>query len=161
MFGSKKKSDAKFVSGGHTLIDHSVQVKGCINFSGNLDLEGTIIGDVIADKQSDALICVMDKGVVKGKIIAPKVIVHGSVEGNIYSSKHLELASSAVVHGDVHYSVIEMIKGAEVNGSLVHTDPEKTLNAGIERAPVEPVKVTTHKADSKKATAMGNPAKAV
>lgn len=150
MFGSKKKSDTTFVSGGHTLIDHSVEVKGCINFSGNLDLEGTIIGDVIAENQSDALIRVMDKGVVKGQIKAPKVIIHGAVTGNVYSSKHLELASTAVVHGDVHYSVIEMIKGAEVNGSLVHADPEKVVSsASAERASVESAKLSMHKPDHK------------
>jgi len=36
------------------------------------------------------------------------------------------LAANARVHGDVHYRLIEMAMGAEVNGKLVRiTDPDR------------------------------------
>jgi len=120
MFGSKKSN--QFASGGHTLFDRAVEITGSVTFGGTLDIEGRVIGDVIAADGADALVRVRDKGSVEGEIRAPKVIINGNVSGDVYSSKHLELAANAVVKGNVHYRVIEMVKGAEVNGSLIHLE---------------------------------------
>ncbi len=120
MFGGKKNN--QFAKGGHTLFDHALEISGSVTFGGTLDIEGKVVGDVIAADGADALVRVREKGVVEGEIRAPKVIVNGTIVGNIYSSKHLELAANAVVNGNVHYSVIEMVKGAEVNGSLIHLE---------------------------------------
>lgn len=120
MFGSKKDKNKQFASGGHTLFDHALEVTGTVRFAGTLDIEGSIIGDVIAEEGLDALIRLRDRGVVNGDISAPKIVINGHVSGNIYCSTHIELAANAVVNGDVHYHVIEMVKGAKVNGKLVH-----------------------------------------
>jgi cytoskeletal protein CcmA (bactofilin family) len=52
------------------------------------------------------------------------VVVNGKVLGNIYSSKHLELAAKGNVTGTIHYHSIEMVKGAQVNGSMVNKQKE-------------------------------------
>ena len=127
MFGSKKGN--QFANGGHTLFDKAVEIKGSVTFAGTLDIEGKVIGDISAADGADALVRVRDKGVVQGEIRAPKVIINGSVTGDVHSSKHLELATNAVVNGNVHYSVIEMVKGSEVNGSLIHTVVEKAAKS--------------------------------
>jgi len=51
---------------------------------------------------------------------APHVIINGRVDGDVFSSEHVELAANAVVNGTVHYKLIEMVMGAQVNGSLIH-----------------------------------------
>ena len=53
-------------------------------------------------------------------MIAPHIIVNGTVHGDVYASKHIELASNASIKGNVYYHLIEMAMGAEVNGNLVH-----------------------------------------
>lgn len=121
MFGSKTKTNA-FAAGGTTLLSRSVEVVGDVKFGGNLEIEGRIIGNIIAQKGTDARVRVMDKGEVKGEIRAPKVVVNGKVTGDVYATHHLELAAHAVVNGNVHYQIIEMVKGAEVNGNLVHIE---------------------------------------
>lgn len=118
MFGSKKNTP--FANGGHTLFDRAVEIHGTVKFAGTLDIEGKVFGDIMAVDGSDALVRVREQGAVEGEISAPKVMINGTVKGDVHSSKHLELASKAVVHGNVHYSVIEMVKGAEVNGNLIH-----------------------------------------
>lgn len=123
MFGSKKNN--QFSNGGHTLLDRALEIKGSITFGGTLDVEGKIVGDVFAAEGTDALVHVRTHGEVQGEIRAPKIIINGTVIGDIYSSKHLELAAHAIVTGNVHYSVIEMVKGAAVNGSLIHVNEEK------------------------------------
>lgn len=123
MFSSKKTG--QFASGGHTLFDAALEVKGTVTFGGTLDIEGRVVGDIYAAEGADALVRVREKGSVEGEIHAPKVIINGKVVGDIYSSKHLELASNAIVNGNVHYRVIEMVKGAEVNGNLIHEQEPK------------------------------------
>jgi cytoskeletal protein CcmA (bactofilin family) len=117
MLGSKKTAS---VSGGTTLISHDTVIVGDVHFSGNLDVEGLVQGNIIAQSGKEALLRVVGKGRVEGEIRVPCVIVNGMVAGNVYSSKHLELASKSRVQGNVFYSSVEMAAGAEVNGSLTH-----------------------------------------
>ncbi len=119
MLGSTKSG---FGASGHTtLVSRDTTVVGDIHFGGSLDIEGVVQGNVIAEEGKDVLVRIVDKGRVEGEIRAPSVIVNGTVEGDVYSSKHLELAARGRVQGNVHYTLLEMAAGSEVNGSLTHT----------------------------------------
>jgi cytoskeletal protein CcmA (bactofilin family) len=120
MLGSKKSAFS--VSGSTTLISSDTVIIGDIHFSGNLDIEGLVQGNIIAQPGKDALLRVVDKGRVEGEIRAPAVIINGSVLGDVHSSKHLELAPKGRVQGNVFYTLVEMVAGSEVNGSLTHVD---------------------------------------
>ena len=133
MFASKKQRDNQFASGGHTLFDRAVEIRGDVRFGGTLDIEGTVIGNITAVDGSDALLRVRNQGCVNGEIRSPKVIVNGSVTGDIYTTKHLELAANAVVDGNVHYTVIEMVKGAKVSGNLVYMEGKEAKPQQAER----------------------------
>lgn len=122
MLGSKKNLS---VSGGTTLISCDTVVVGDVRFRGNLDVEGLVQGNIIADSGEDALLRIVGKGRVEGEIRVPSVVINGEVEGNVYATRHLELAPKSCVHGNVYYHTVEMAAGAEVNGSLSHlTDVE-------------------------------------
>lgn len=118
MFGSSSKS-AVASGPAHTLISRQTEIKGDLRFTGELIVEGKIIGNVYADDESEALIRIAETGVVEGEIWVPSAIVNGLVQGDVHSSKHLELAAKAVVMGNVFYNLIEMVMGSEVNGSLL------------------------------------------
>ena len=111
-------------SNNHTLISRATKVIGDLHFTGELQLEGKVTGNIIAEDEKDAKVVVADTGIVEGEIRAPIVIVNGKVLGNIYSSKHLELAAKGNVTGTVHYHSIEMVKGAQVNGSMINKQQE-------------------------------------
>ena len=104
-----------------TLISRDTEIVGDIKFGGNLDIEGTVRGNIVAQSGKDAVVRVVDKGLVEGEIRAPSVIINGTINGDVYSTKHLELASKARVNGNVQYTLVEMAIGAEVNGALKHT----------------------------------------
>jgi cytoskeletal protein CcmA (bactofilin family) len=104
----------------HTLISKGTRIVGDIHFSGDLQIEGTVQGNVLVENGGDAKLVVAEKGVVEGEIRVPRVVINGKVVGNVFSSKHVELASKAVVEGNVHYQLIEMVKGSQVNGALVY-----------------------------------------
>lgn len=119
MFGKNKAVSA---SAGNidTLISSKVQIRGDVHFSGGVQIDGKVYGNVIASDNSNAFIQITDQGFVQGDIRVPQVVINGRVEGNVYSSKHLELAEKATIAGDVYYNLIEMVMGATVNGSMVH-----------------------------------------
>jgi cytoskeletal protein CcmA (bactofilin family) len=120
MLGSKKS-----VFGGAadtTLVSRETVVVGDIHFSGNLEIEGLVQGNIIARPDADAVVRVVDKGRVEGEIRAPNVIVNGAVEGDVHSTQHLELAAKGRVQGNVYYNTVEMSAGSEVNGSLTHLE---------------------------------------
>jgi len=103
-----------------TLISKATEITGDVHFSGTLEVEGRIFGNIYAADDSSAEVRIRETGLVKGEIQAPMIIINGLVEGDIYSSNHLELAAKARVKGNVFYHLIEMVMGSEVNGSLSH-----------------------------------------
>ena len=120
----------------HTLISRTTEVVGDIHFSGELIIEGRVKGNIYAEDDSQALIRVAEKGAVEGEICVPSAVVNGLVQGDVRSATHLELASKAVLVGNVYYNLIEMVMGSEVNGNLIHigvTQPEsKRLDAALQ-----------------------------
>ena len=118
MLGSKK---SVFRGGSDTtLVSRETVIVGDIHFCGSLHVEGLVKGNIVARPDTDAVVRIVDKGRVEGEIRAPGVIVNGAVEGNVYSTQHLELASRARVQGNVYYTTVEMAAGSEVNGNLTH-----------------------------------------
>ncbi len=115
-----------FASGSTTLISKSTELVGDIHFNGNLEIEGRVRGNIYAEEGSDARVRIMEKGLVEGEICVPTIVINGAVHGDVHSSKHVELAAKAAVQGNVHYNMIEMVKGAQVNGSLLYSGAGKS-----------------------------------
>ncbi len=135
MLGNKK-ADMK-VSGSTTLISRDTTFTGSIRFSGSLDIEGTVVGNVEANPGKDAVVRVLGKGRVEGEIKAPIVVVNGEVLGDVHASKQLQLAAKARVQGNVYYAQVEMCVGSEVNGLMQHLG-DKVLEATGSAAVEEP-----------------------
>ena len=107
-------------SGSTTLISSETTITGDISFTGQLDVEGTVIGSIQA-ASADATLRVVSGGRVAGEIKVPHATVNGKVEGDVHSSERLVLSEQAIVDGDVYYNLIEMAAGAKVNGGLRHS----------------------------------------
>ena len=50
----------------------------------------------------------------------PVAVIDGEVVGDIHAGERIELTEHARVQGNVHYSVVEMSAGAQLNGRLLH-----------------------------------------
>lgn len=118
MFGSRNKTRKSKVTA-HTLISAATQLEGDLRFEGELIVEGRVTGNINASDDSDAVLRVAEQGLVEGEIRVPNVVINAMVKGDIHASNHVELAAKAVITGDVHYELIEMVMGARVNGSLL------------------------------------------
>ena len=123
MFGSKKTIN---FTNNHTLISRASKIVGDLYFSGDLQVEGKVCGNIMVESGQDARIVVAESGIVEGEIRVPVAVINGHVSGDIYSSKHIELAAKAVVVGSVHYQLIEMVKGSQVNGNLIYSGANGT-----------------------------------
>lgn len=124
MWGSSSK-----VANNETLISAKTEISGDVRVSGGLNVEGRIKGNILADPDSGSIVRISDKGLVEGEIRAPHIVINGEVKGDVYSSDHLELNKKAVINGDVHYVMMEMVMGAKVNGKLLYVASEKGKKA--------------------------------
>lgn len=126
MFSSKDKASASHYD---TLISQKTEIVGDVNFKGGIQIEGVVKGNLVAEPGSGAVVRISDGGRVEGQINAPNVVVNGSVVGDIYAGEYIELAKKARIKGDVHYYMMEMVLGAEVNGSLIHQTKDEFKKA--------------------------------
>ncbi|MCK5881698.1 MAG: polymer-forming cytoskeletal protein, partial [Sinobacterium sp.] len=94
---------------------------GDIKFSGSLEIEGHVVGNLVANPGSEASVRVLENGRIEGDVNVPNTTINGLIKGNV-NAKNLDLAEKARIEGNVHYQSIEMVKGSQVNGSLVFAD---------------------------------------
>ncbi|WP_323752229.1 polymer-forming cytoskeletal protein [Marinobacter sp.] len=119
MFNKKKQVRNRSSNRFDTLISARTTIEGDVRFSGGLHIDGKIKGRVIAEEGSDAVLRLSEVGQITGDVIAPHIIINGTVHGDVHSSSHLELAEKSSVNGSVYYQLIEMAMGAAVNGNLI------------------------------------------
>jgi cytoskeletal protein CcmA (bactofilin family) len=105
-----------------TLIGPQVTIRGDLEFSGGLYVEGRIVGRVTAVEGERAVLMLADNGSIEGEVRAPVVMIDGRLDGDVHASERVELAAKARVQGNVHYRMVEMHAGAQVTGRLVHAD---------------------------------------
>ena len=117
----KKTTDATKKSSSTTLIAKDTEIFGDIKFSGNLEIEGHIVGNLVANPGSEASVRILENGRIEGDVNVHNTTINGLIKGNVHAA-NLELAAKARVEGNVHYQSIEMVKGSQVNGSLVFSD---------------------------------------
>lgn len=119
MFGSDKRNTKVAVAAINTLIAEGTRIKGDVQFKGGLHLEGVIDGAISAEGV-DAVLTLSDKGRINGEVRVSNAVINGTVNGDIFVGERLELAGNARVEGNVHYKVLEMAAGAQVNGKMLY-----------------------------------------
>ena len=107
-----------------TLIGPDVVIRGDLEFSGGLYVEGRIVGKVTAGDGRPASLLLAEQGVIEGEVHAPVVIINGTLSGDVHAAERVELAQKARVEGNVHYTVVEMSAGAQLTGRLVHAQAQ-------------------------------------
>ena len=132
MLGSnRKKKTAKIDS----LIGENTEITGDVQFTGGLHVDGMVKGDIFAEAGSNSVLSLSDQGKIEGEIHVPHNIIDGTVNGNVYSSEHIELEARARITGDVYYNLLEISGGAQVSGRLVYT-PDRADEAPETEEPV-------------------------
>ena len=122
---TSRKNSKKF---GITLISEDSRFRGDISFSGGLEVQGSVKGQVVSE-ESTAKVRVLNGGSVTGQISVPNVVINGSVKGDVFASSSVKLESGAIVEGNIYYNNLEVEKGATVSGSLVREVPTSNVSS--------------------------------
>ena len=114
-----KQKQTKNTSVG-TLIGPATRINGDLEFKGGLHVDGCINGNVTGDADRGTFLSVSQQGSIEGSVIAPNVMLDGTVKGDIDAAERLELGMNACVWGNVRYTIIETAVGAQIKGKLIH-----------------------------------------
>jgi len=128
MFNSNRKDTRNGTHAESTsLIAAGTEIRGDVQFTGRLHIDGKVEGSIRAD-DADAVLTLSTQAQVVGEIVAPHIVINGAVNGDVTAGERLELASNARVEGNVYYKVLEMSAGAQINGKMVYrAEPPRQL----------------------------------
>ena len=110
-----------------SVLSSDLVIKGNLKTTGDIQVEGTIEGDIRAH-----LLTVGEGATIKGEVMADDVVVNGRVVGRVRGLK-VRLTSTARVEGDIIHKTIAIESGAHFEGSVQRQDDP--LNPGAKSAP--------------------------
>jgi len=120
-----------------TIISADMVVEGNLKTGGDVQIEGTVIGQVEAGR-----LVIAESGVVNGNINAESARICGTLNGNINATT-VTLTTTAKVTGDVFHDLLAIETGGMLEGlsrrrANAKPEPKQELNAPKAKAP-EPV----------------------
>jgi len=118
----KKQDEKEKIKEVETIIGPSIRVKGNFNGQGNIVVEGILEGSL----KTNGDIFIGDTAKITAGIEARELRVGGEVNGNIKIRKHVEIAASAKIMGDIECASISIERGAILNGKCSMIADQKT-----------------------------------
>ena len=94
------------------IIGQGTEIKGDINISGDMRIDGKLIGNFFSSQK----LVVGNSGVIEGTITCKDCDISGKVIGNLFISELLVLKSNADVRGDISTNKIAMDVDAQFSG---------------------------------------------
>ena len=112
-----------------SIIGGGMTVRGDCESSDTIRIDGTVEGSVRAEKA----VVIGKDGRVVGDISTGDAKIAGAVKGILDITSRLEVASTAVIDGEIRTARLQLDEGGVVNGSVsVGRKSEPQLNLGKE-----------------------------
>ena len=124
-----------------SLISADVEMRGTFVAEGEVQFDGRIEGDIRAGG-----VVIGESAVVKGEVVAERVVVHGRIEG-VVRAERVELAATAVIEGDVMHAALAVENGARLDGKVCCLENPRTQKRGL---PTEAVRAELAEATKKR-----------
>lgn len=115
MFNNKSKSEATEApapSGSASLIGGGTSLKGDITSSGDLRIDGTLVGNIFCSSK----VIIGANGVVEGDISGQMADIMGKVSGTIKVKELLQLKTNCQVNGNLYAAKLQIEPAANFNG---------------------------------------------
>ncbi len=126
--GGEFKASAPKAKPPASILSTDLHVTGNLKSSGDIQVEGTVEGDIRAH-----LLTIGEGATIKGEVIADDVVINGRIVGRVRGLK-VRLTSTARVEGDIIHKTIAIESGAHFEGSVQRQDDP--LNpGGAKKAP--------------------------
>ncbi|MBO6777044.1 MAG: polymer-forming cytoskeletal protein [Marinibacterium sp.] len=97
-------------------LSQDLHITGNIKTSGDIQVEGTVEGDIRAH-----LLTIGETATIKGEVSADDVVINGRIVGRVRGLK-VRLSSTARVEGDIIHKTIAIESGAHFEGSVQRQD---------------------------------------
>ncbi|WP_295316761.1 polymer-forming cytoskeletal protein [Roseobacter sp.] len=110
-----------------SVLSSDLHVTGNMKTNGDIQVEGTVEGDIRAH-----LLTIGETATIKGEVVADDVVVNGRIVGRVRGLK-VRLTSTARVEGDIIHKTIAIESGAHFEGSVQRQDDP--LNPGAKTTP--------------------------
>ncbi|HPE26450.1 bactofilin family protein [Albidovulum sp.] len=111
-----------------SVLSSDLTVVGNLKTSGDIQVEGTVEGDIRAH-----LLTVGESATIKGEIVADDIVVNGRVVGRVRGLK-VRLTATARVEGDIIHKTIAIESGAHFEGSVQRQDDPISGGSGAAKA---------------------------
>ncbi len=112
-----------------SVLSPDLHVTGNIKTTGDIQVEGTVEGDIRAH-----LLTIGETATIKGEVIADDIVINGRIIGRVRGLK-VRLTATARVEGDIIHKTIAIESGAHFEGSVQRQDDP--LSSGS-KTPVAP-----------------------
>ena len=107
-----------------SLLSSDLTVVGNLRTTGDIQIEGTVEGDIRAH-----LLTVGETATIRGEIVADDIVVNGRVIGRVRGLK-VRLTSTARVEGDIIHKTIAIESGAHFEGSVQRQEDPLSKGSG-------------------------------
>ena len=111
LFGPRKISFDTFLSSDVTIV-------GAMTFTGDIRIEGQMVGDVKTYESTRGTVVIGRTGRVQGDVIASNAVVSGSIHGSVTASGVVGVSSTGNIHGDLTYDRLAVRENARIHGRL-------------------------------------------
>jgi cytoskeletal protein CcmA (bactofilin family) len=109
------RNDALDLEDFDTILSPDIEFSGLLTFEKSFLIRGKVSGEINAA----GLLMVDEDAVVEANIKAAKVIIMGSVKGNVNATEKIEVASTGRLTGNVTAPDIHMESGHFFNGRSI------------------------------------------
>ena len=124
----KQKKKFKIPKNITTYFGKESEFKGTLKFSGNLQIEGRIKGNI----SGEGNVLIGETAKIESDIHALAVINYGEIRGNIYAENEIELHVPGKVYGNLEAPSVEIEKGAIFEGISRQRKPKLTDDEKLE-----------------------------
>jgi len=95
-----------------TILSQDISFSGVLMFDKPFLIRGRVAGEI----RSNGILVIDEEAIVEADIYAGKVLVRGTVRGNVYATEKVEVALSGKLDGNVTAPEIFMETGCVFNG---------------------------------------------
>lgn len=97
-----------------TTIGKQVKISGTLASDGNVIFDGTLEKGTISIAGE---LTVGNSALIKGEVKAGKLLVNGTIEGNVFVKEDMEIGATGKIHGDISVQgKFTITKGGMFNG---------------------------------------------
>jgi cytoskeletal protein CcmA (bactofilin family) len=127
-----KYNETETMSNNINLIGFGTEIHGDITCNGDLRIDGTLIGNIMAKGK----VVVGETGKIKGEVASKNTDISGVVDGKITVSELLSLKSTAKVNGDMFTSRLAIEPGSKFTGycDMTNDSEKQTISKPFENS---------------------------